>query len=123
MQTFIIWIASVICLMIHIPQVYGAAASRRRLGKRRALMPVPDTPMAKKQNTVVEGSQCTAAEETKRFVSEGVETRMQMCRMVLTNTSRLAFTTTTDTDLLEGKKTVRLPRVSVFTCDKNQYMM
>ncbi|KAF4719194.1 hypothetical protein FOZ62_008983, partial [Perkinsus olseni] len=24
MQTFIIWIASVICLMIHIPQVYGA---------------------------------------------------------------------------------------------------
>ncbi|KAF4708604.1 hypothetical protein FOZ63_026705 [Perkinsus olseni] len=26
MQTFIIWIASVICLMIHIPQVYGATA-------------------------------------------------------------------------------------------------
>ncbi|KAF4659436.1 hypothetical protein FOZ61_004746 [Perkinsus olseni] len=26
MQTFIIWIPSVICLMIHIPQVYGATA-------------------------------------------------------------------------------------------------
>ncbi|KAF4676969.1 hypothetical protein FOZ62_005475 [Perkinsus olseni] len=27
MQTFIIWIPSVICLMIHLPQVYGAAPS------------------------------------------------------------------------------------------------
>ncbi|KAF4690425.1 hypothetical protein FOZ60_017379 [Perkinsus olseni] len=123
MQTFIIWIASVICLMIHIPQVYGATGSLRPMGKRRTPGPDPDPLPVKKQTTVVEGSQCTADEKIKSFVSEGVATHMQRCRMALTNTSRFAFTTTTDTDLLSGHKTVRLSRVSVFTCDNNQYLI
>ncbi|KAF4751122.1 hypothetical protein FOZ63_021879 [Perkinsus olseni] len=84
-------------------------------------MPDPDPLPVKKRTTVVEGSQCTADEKIDSFVSEGVATHMQMCRMVLTNTSAFAFTTTTDTDLLSGHKTVRLSRV--FTCDNNQYLI
>ncbi|KAF4680382.1 hypothetical protein FOZ60_013587 [Perkinsus olseni] len=120
MQTSIIWIASVICLMIHIPRVYGAAASRRPspIGMEKE----PDSSQSQLRRSSRKNGQCKAFKKTKDEVVDGVKIRSEMCRLPFTDSSRLAYLTKIEeSESVAGDKNVS--HVLVVTCNNKQYVI